>query len=270
MGLTGRVCVAVVAVGIVACSTSENSPASGASAGGRGSASRADAASPGGSLVGCSKDTDCKGTRVCIASECTSPDATGTGGDASGDGAPIGMGGRHDLDGSPMIRDSASLEASPGDASGKRARVVCGDRTCLDGNLCCVEFASISPTTTCESACPNGMPVRCDGPEDCSGGRRCCYENGVTGGSGPAKIDCEDQCLNKEIACGGPESCPSGQSCCGQPVPIVGAGIIVTHTWCATACVAPPLGVVLCRTGADCPSKKCLPSSGLPGFFECG
>jgi hypothetical protein len=125
--------------------------------------------------------------------------------------------------GSPdMTRDLALLDfdmatTMPGGDGG----IACGPGDCLIGGdqVCCLDNALryCAPA----SACSTGIPVYCDGPEDCPGAV-CCQPPAMTA------IVCITQC-NGTVLCHSDGDCPSAQPrCCPDRVQGFAA--------CATGC----------------------------------
>lgn len=98
--------------------------------------------------------------------------------------------------------------------------VVCGAAgTCdpaTDGGLCCVGL--ISGMSACAPMCQQfDLPLRCDGPEDCTGGNVCCVVSGLppVNECRPAAM-CEGSGSLQEPLriCNTSADCPAGSGCC--------------------------------------------------------
>ena len=96
--------------------------------------------------------------------------------------------------------------------TGGTGTIACGNASCsVPGSKCCAG----SPATGCQSTsadCPD-VEIRCDGPEDCSGGQICCADFFV-GKLDDTSCRSPGQCDKDEIVCGNsPSACSSGYSC---------------------------------------------------------
>jgi hypothetical protein len=118
-------------------------------------------------------------------------------------------------------RSSSSATVDAGDG-GTAYVVACGTAqqpmTCsLPGSACC-DFAPGAGSDYCFAVaggtCEGGVPIACDGPEDCSGGNVCCYDSS-TGSSCAPPVECASG--SSAIMChlGDDSPCGAGSHCCG-------------------------------------------------------
>ena len=110
------------------------------------------------------------------------------------------------VDGPPAI--DASPDAAPG--------VLCErvDQECpVPAQVCCDQEPGpdtcIDMGTTC-----NGVPLACDGPEDCPTGEECCLFDGQDSRCLTAGV-CGTTGALSEPMCHGDDDCANGFSCCG-------------------------------------------------------
>lgn len=99
--------------------------------------------------------------------------------------------------------------------------VTCGASDCLLGNdnVCCVETAESYCAPS--NACSSGIPIYCDGPEDCGGGA-CCQPMDTM------SLVCRAQC-DGAVICHGDGDCPAAAPrCCPDRV--------LGYSACETAC----------------------------------
>ena len=160
--------------------------------------------------------------------------------DTSGaDGATIDTGTKPD--GTSGDGTATDTTTPPGDgsgtdtaSSGDTAGVTCGASTCKTGDVCCVTPKDGGADQVCAASCGDGgIPLACDGPEDCP--------------TGAAKICC----ATLKVGAGSPPACPfdSGNSACTATCP----------TRIPFSC--PGEGKVrLCHTKADCADDTSNPS----------
>jgi hypothetical protein len=106
----------------------------------------------------------------------------------------------------PPMSEPDLAPPTPGDTAG----VACGDDVCGDQKYCClgvgVRYCE-SPTTVAD--CAAGKKVRCDGPEDCSGGKSCCIND--YGSS------CQTDCAAEPEMCHTSADCTEADYCCVRP-----------------------------------------------------
>jgi hypothetical protein len=111
-------------------------------------------------------------------------------------------------------------------SSGPTEGVPCNGSPCLAPNACCMTMSGGTCGTI--ASCTAGVPVSCDGPEDCQqdGGTQVC-------------------CADVQISSGG----------------------VTGGATCAAACNPTGIvGGVLCHSNADCESPKTCKSAGYGGF----
>lgn len=89
------------------------------------------------------------------------------------------------------IPDGSKPDGEPADQATPDVVVVdsdgvsCGNTTCAPGLLCCASVTDGGASFECASECPEGgVPMACDGPEDC-GGAQCCVQIDVGAGTLP-------------------------------------------------------------------------------------
>lgn len=108
-------------------------------------------------------------------------------------------------DNGPCVAGRCSVNQNLG-----RQGVQCGSAVCALGSSCCDEV--ISPLyCTSFGGCP-AKEIRCDGPEDCTGGNSCCLEGSLS--------ICRASCDTLEI-CARDADCagagPGASTCCPFP-----------------------------------------------------
>lgn len=108
--------------------------------------------------------------------------------------------------------------------SGPTTGVPCGSTSCTGGDACCMTFSG--GTCGLPATCTQGLPLRCDGPEECQTGEVCCATV-IYDGSGL-----------------------SGGSICGTTCDTTGS----------------LLGGVMCHSNDDCQSPKTCKTAGYGGF----
>lgn len=227
--LFGAIVVAAVA-SLSACGSDENGTATDA-----GTDSKAGSGGSAGSAAGSGGSKASGGTGATGGSGTTG----GTGG-TSGTGASGGTAGSGGSTGGAS-GGSAGTSASGGSAgtgggSGGTAgsggapptsTVVCGTTSCgLPAQYCCAHW---NQTPECRTAtsdlttdCVYGVPVTCDGPEDCSGGQVCCAQWFIQGQNrSVVSLMCQSSCTasDQHVVCGASGSCPSG-SCVAMLAPL--------------------------------------------------
>jgi hypothetical protein len=254
-----------------------------------GSSRRPDASSTGGSTAPGSGGTHATG-----GSGGTGESDSGSGG-STASGGRTGTGGRGGTtggSGGAATGGSAGMGGSTGVAKppGVKGQVHCGNMSCvLTSQICCVE------TTTgdahCAASCDSTsqLPVSCDGSEDCTGGKKCCYPTGGTTAS------CMATCLGR-VFCGSDRDCAAGQRCapgtgalatvfvcvtpkaktvwCGGGVCDVAAGELCCYDestkmeGCAKSCPGPNVVRFACDSADDCASGSscCETKTGI-GYF---
>jgi len=101
-----------------------------------------------------------------------------------------------------------------GGAGGSHDGVLCATDTCESGEICCVSVMSTEPSQCIAdaSACSPGIPVWCDGPEDCPNTQVCC---GDWTGTSYAAVECVDMCTGIQLCdpSGPPDQCGPYDSC---------------------------------------------------------
>ncbi len=125
---------------------------------------------------------------------------TDTGGTSSG-GAETGGTGGNATGGTGSVTDPQAGRVRCG-KDAQQSTVECP----IDGYLCCwkstdAAFACQLDTSSCSSTSPQQTPVNikaqldCDGSEDCTGGKICCYTTQATGHSTSCMLpaDCKDE-----------------------------------------------------------------------------
>lgn len=122
--------------------------------------------------------------------------------------ADLAVGGNSDIGPHQNDLATACLSAQP------TLGVSCGGSSCSTQNMepCCVGTgASGSSSMSCgPGGCPpNDTTLFCDGPEDCMGGRVCCYA-AQTGGV--SSSSCHRQCSGR-LVCHSASDCPNGGVC---------------------------------------------------------
>lgn len=117
----------------------------------------------------------------------------------------------------------------PGNDAGTTMGIMCGTSVCADTQVCCVnrDPGGMMLTMMCsDPAGCMGIPVACDGPEDCMTGEVCCASGGA-GGGGSAMCAAEADCggftsirlCHTDTDCSGTDACCSfmGISGCIPP-----------------------------------------------------
>lgn len=167
------------------------------------------------------------------------PGDSGTGGTTS-TGGRSGTGGRGGTTGSggTATGGSAGMGGSTGveKPPGVPGQVQCGSASCkLTTQVCCIETST--GNAHCAASCDSTtqLPVSCDGSEDCTGGKKCCYPTGGTTAS------CMATCLGR-VFCGSDRDCAAGQRCAP------GTGALATVFVCTAV---PPAKTIWCG-GAVC------------------
>jgi len=84
--------------------------------------------------------------------------------------------------------------------------VRCGGDVCVDAEFCCASLGTRSCMSPGGVTCLTGKHVRCDGPEDCGGGEKCCasYDGTV----------CRDNCGTPATFCHTTADCGEADYCC--------------------------------------------------------
>jgi hypothetical protein len=119
----------------------------------------------------------------------------GTGGVGTGGTGGVGTGG---------AGGTGGTGGAPGVQCGAGGNVM----TCTTGQVCCVMGFSAS----CANTCTTGG-IACDGPEDCSGGGKCCGT--FTAGSAMAACTNDATCpQGQQQICHLPGDCPSTAAMC--------------------------------------------------------
>ena len=127
----------------------------------------------------------------------------GTGGVTDGTGGDLTTGG---------TGGTSTGGSTTGGAAGMTREVDCsyassGDLTCTGDDVCC---AIQSGSNYCDTYCVEGVPMVCDGPEDCAG-RPCCFggqQLGTYCAPGPA---CD---ADGDPMCRTFDDCDSSYLCC--------------------------------------------------------
>jgi hypothetical protein len=88
--------------------------------------------------------------------------------------------------------------------------VVCGAAVCYSPQICCQSYSG--GTCTLPSACTQGLPVACDGPEDCGGTTPVCCGQLTSGTSCVGSGSCSSG-MTGGVVCHTTADCPSGQTC---------------------------------------------------------
>jgi hypothetical protein len=109
---------------------------------------------------------------------------------------------------------------SPGGFEGVR----CGPKTCTESEVCC--FAALASGTTGQLTCIMGIPcagvpVPCDGPEDCNGGQCCAKRDSSTGKVTEVGCGSCDGGDNTDPLChieNGNADCDNGRNCVAGPL----------------------------------------------------
>jgi hypothetical protein len=133
----------------------------------------------------CHFDTDCPGGQRCC-----------------GDGTIAGLSVQYCM----ATADCPNIYPTPG--------VPCGSATCYSPQVCCV--GATSSSCTAANSCTAGLPVRCDGPEDCGGGTPVCCGQLSSGTSCVATGSCSSG-MSGGVVCHVTADCPSGQTCSDVP-----------------------------------------------------
>jgi hypothetical protein len=175
----------------------------------------------------------------------------GCGGRGSDSGGPddAGVTDGHDddsltpADGSPTQEDSG---ATPG-------VVPCGQTTCdITTQQCCITVGQSGGATCIDATAQcQGVPVSCDGPEDCSGGAPICCGSVGNGG-----VVCAATCQGLRL-CRLDADCDSGNRCCGS-----GSVGGTQATWCVApaqcSSTNPTVGVPCANTTCNSPEVCCV------------
>lgn len=250
-----------------------------------------------GGFTGCTKDTDCKGDRLCVEGVCQTADAGGDPDAASGSGGATATGGATSASGGgttgsggdPADGGGAGGTANPdggggapgdgGDAAAPPPSggvgVGCGDQRCSVGERCCFSAGNGLPPPlgtpaayTCAASCTGGLELNCDSQADCGRGETCCRVPGfgLPPLATPPQNRCEVDCGDVAIGCGGPEDCAAGQICCLETRSVL-LSTEAVQTSCTETCDGSPR---LCRVDADCPDGQgCGASTLLDGMRTC-
>jgi len=134
----------------------------------------------------------------------TGTGATGTGATTTGattTGATTGTGG--------------TTTGAGGGASGES--VACDSLTCaLPGYFCCQNYNEPAECLAVGATCVYGVPLSCDGPEDCDSGEVCCGDVFKLGQNESfTNVACAATCtgMDHRVVCGASGACPTNESC---------------------------------------------------------
>ena len=108
--------------------------------------------------------------------------------------------------------------------------IACGAATCTTGQVCCDQPGSPVGMLSCipqGGACPSGVILACDGPEDCAS-HECCHA-----GSGATCTDPASGSMCPMRLCHGPGDCATDETCC----PAAPLGPSVCMATVGAACV---------------------------------
>jgi hypothetical protein len=164
--------------------------------------------------------------------------ATGGTGGSSGAGASggtTGTGGSTASGGAAGTSASGGSGGTTGGSAGSTgtggspptSTVECGANACgLPAQYCCAHwnqpFECRTATSDLRTDCVYGVPVACDGPEDCSGGQVCCAQLFIQGQNrSVVSLTCQASCTasDQNVVCGASGTCPSG-SCVAMISPL--------------------------------------------------
>ncbi len=104
-----------------------------------------------------------------------------------------------------------------GGSSGSGKSVACGSSNCsLPSKFCCHHNNQPAVCQAAGTTCTYGVPLSCDGPEDCASGQVCCATLFIQGqNENYVSTACASSCTGKDyrVVCGASGTCPSGQTC---------------------------------------------------------
>jgi hypothetical protein len=195
---------------IVACSSDEGSSSGAAQAGG---ASGSEPGGTGGTATGGTGGSAIGGTGGVVTGGTGGAPTGGTGGVATGGTGGVVTGG---TGGAPTGGTGGVATGGTGGAA--VVSIDCTPSlggpalTCTGGDLCC---AVVGGGTSCAAQCTAGVPVACDGPEDC-GGHPCCYAGYQIGTYCATGTECN---AGDDPTCQEFSECPTGQYFCCIDVP---------------------------------------------------
>lgn len=97
------------------------------------------------------------------------------------------------------------------------ATVVCGAMSCaLPGDYCCENYNEPAECLAAGATCVYGVPLHCDGPEDCDQGEVCCADVLKLGQMESfTLVQCATTCsgMDHRVVCGASGVCPQGDTC---------------------------------------------------------
>lgn len=95
--------------------------------------------------------------------------------------------------------------------------VACDDLACpLPDKNCCKNYNEPAACIAPGDDCTYGVPLACDGPEDCQSGEVCCAKTYTKGlGDAYEYTSCAATCTGKDyrVVCGASGQCPQGLTC---------------------------------------------------------
>jgi hypothetical protein len=169
-------------------------------------------------LAACGGTSDAHEDRGTDASAVTPTDsarpATDGGSSASDSPAP-GSDGAPGIDSAAPGSDGAASDGTiVATDAGRPGDITCGDKTCTPPLLCCIGFSGSASYECKEEAKCGGFnaKAKCDGPEDCTAGARCC--SGFPSGS-----TCKATCGGDQEVCHSNTDCSGGKTCKTCPTP---------------------------------------------------
>ena len=144
-------------------------------------------------------------------------DPTDDGGGGGGDDAGPGIDASDSTDGGGVDPDGGSGMTDAGPTGVDCMGMICEGST----PFCCVTAGGTGAMASCVATADMcaGVPLTCDGPEDCASGEQCCVTLGGVGGtSGGARCVAGACPGTSRVACHAADECPAGDGrmlmCC--------------------------------------------------------
>jgi hypothetical protein len=107
-----------------------------------------------------------------------------------------------------VVYGTCTIDAGP---AGNYA-VACGSTTCTSqSDQCCI--AGTSSACQPRSSSCSGVPVQCDGPEDCPAGYECCWGEPGAISASTAQF-CTQTCPGRDVVCHTAADCPASNPTC--------------------------------------------------------
>jgi hypothetical protein len=116
----------------------------------------------------------------------------------------------------PLTTGTESDASDESAAAHVAGMVPCGAQQCsVFANQCCAQpIQDAAAATQCAPTCKVGLPVSCDGPEDCTQGKICCAAG--TNAVGYVSLECTaaPSCTMKnQVVCRTSADCPDAGRC---------------------------------------------------------